>query len=141
MVIQKLYGLVGALLLLLMGCAGLADYDVDLPGGYSIVRTSAHQVKIAPKHPDKSGWGADVIPAKVIEAAWNENYILAKQLDLIEDPNNQNGYQIPDSTSEYFWIIELQSNTVIGPLTEKEFQNKKHEFGLTEDLKKVEDFL
>ncbi len=36
-------------LLLLTGCAGLGDYDIDLPGDYSIVRTTAHNVTIAPK--------------------------------------------------------------------------------------------
>ncbi|BAK16353.1 putative multicopper oxidase [Solibacillus silvestris StLB046] len=36
-------------ILILTGCAGLADFSIDLPGHYSIVRTSAHNVTIAPK--------------------------------------------------------------------------------------------
>ncbi|UOE95153.1 hypothetical protein [Alkalihalobacillus sp. LMS39] len=43
-------------LLILTSCSGMADYNVDLPGEYSVVRTSAHQVTIAPKI-DDSHWG------------------------------------------------------------------------------------
>ena len=49
---------------IISGCAGLADYEADLPGGYSIVRTSAHSVFIAPKKQEKVIGGASVIPTK-----------------------------------------------------------------------------
>ncbi|WP_158512572.1 hypothetical protein [Rummeliibacillus stabekisii] len=42
-------------MLLVSGCAGLADYDVDLPGNYSIIRTSGHEITIA--HKTDIGWG------------------------------------------------------------------------------------
>ena len=127
-------------LIMLTGCAGLADYSLDLPGNYSIVRTSAHQVKVAPKISD-SHWGSDVIPTKVTEVAWDDNYILAKQLGLVNDPKSSNGYQIPNNDDVHFWILEIKSGEVLGPLDEVNFVEKKNEFGISESviLKKIED--
>jgi len=123
---------------MLTGCAGLADYSIDLPGNYSVVRTSAHQVTLAPKISD-THWGADVIPTKVTEVAWDDDYILVKQLGLMDDPDSSNGYQIPNNDDEHFWILEFKSGKVFGPLDEDEFIEKKNEFGISENviLKKV----
>ncbi|MGE7024408.1 DUF3997 domain-containing protein [Solibacillus cecembensis] len=127
-------------LIMLTGCAGLADYSLDLPGNYSIVRTSAHQVKVAPKI-SESHWGSDVIPTKVTEVAWDDNYILAKQLGLVNDPKSSNGYQIPNNDDVHFWILEIKSGEVFGPLDEVNFVEKKNEFDISESviLKKIED--
>ena len=127
-------------LIMLTGCAGLADYSLDLPGNYSIVRTSAHQVKVALKISD-SHWGSDVIPTKVTEVAWDDSYILAKQLGLVNDPKSSNGYQIPNNDDVHFWILEIKSGEVFGPLDEVNFVEKKNEFGISESviLKKIED--
>ena len=127
-------------LIMLTGCAGLADYSLDLPGNYSIVRTSAHQVKVALKISD-SHWGSDVIPTKVTEVAWDDSYILAKQLGLVNDPKSSNGYQIPKNDDVHFWILEIKSGEVFGPLDEVNFVEKKNEFGISESviLKKIED--
>ena len=125
---------------MLTGCAGLADYSIVLPGNYSVVRTSAHQVTLAPKISD-SHWGTDVIPTKVTEVTWDDNYILVKQLGLMNDPNSSNGYQIPNSDDEHFWILEFKSGKVFGPLDEDNFVEKKNELGISESvkLKKIED--
>ncbi len=127
-------------LIMLTGCAGLVDYSLDLPGNYSIVRTSAHQVKVAPKISD-SHWGSDVIPTKVTEVAWDDNYILAKQLGLVNDPKSSNGYQIPNNEDVQFWIIEIKSGKIFGPLDEVNFVEKKKEFGISESviIKKIGD--
>ena len=127
-------------LLVLTGCAGLADYSIDLPEDYSIVRTSAHQVTLAPKISD-THWGPDVIPTKVTEVTWDDNYILVKQLGLMDDPNSSNGYQIPNKDDEHFWILEVKSGMVFGPLDENHFVEKKNELGISESviLKKIED--
>lgn len=124
----------------LTGCAGLADYSVDLPGGNSVVRSSAHQVTIAPKISD-SHWGASIIPAKVTEVAWNDHYIVAKQLGMMNDPKSNNGYQIANNDDRHYWILGISTGAVFGPLNEEEFEEKKKEFGIASDvvLKKVED--
>lgn len=127
-------------LLILTGCPGMADYSVDLPGDYSVVRTSAHQVKIAPKKSDTI-WGSDIIPTKVTELVWDDNYILAKQLGLKEDPDSNNGYQIPNTDDVHFWILEFKTGEVFGPLDEDGFREKKNELGISQDveLKKIQD--
>lgn len=126
--------------LLLTGCAGLADYSLDLPESYSIVRTSAHQVTIARKT-SESSWGSDVIPAKITEAAWDHHYILAKQLGLMDDPSSSNSYQIPNNEDIHFWIVEIKSGKVFGPLDEENFAEKKKELGISKSvkLKEIED--
>ncbi|MBS4220091.1 DUF3997 domain-containing protein [Bacillus sp. FJAT-49711] len=126
--------------LILTGCEGLADYSVDLPGGYSVIRTSAHQVTIAPKESETS-WGRDIIPTKVTELVWDDNYILAKQLGLKEDSDSKNGYQIPNKDDIHFWILNFNTGEVFGSLDEKDFREKKVELDISEDvvLKKVGD--
>lgn len=127
-------------ILLLTGCAGLADYSVDLPGNYSVVRTSAHQVILAHKISD-THWGPDVIPTKVTEVTWDDNYILVKQLGLMDDPDSSNGYQIANKDDEHFWFLEIESGKVVGPLNKDEFIEKKQELGISKSvkLKKIED--
>jgi hypothetical protein len=120
-------------IMMLTGCAGLADYSYDLPGDYSIVRTSAHQVTIAPKI-SESNWGSDIIPKKVTEVAWDDNYILAKQLGLMNDPSSSNGYQIPNNDEFYYWIIEFKNGEVFGPLDEEGFIKMKNDLGIFDDL-------
>ncbi|MFJ8236106.1 DUF3997 domain-containing protein [Ureibacillus sp. NPDC094379] len=121
------------LLLLQTGCAGLADYSVELPGNYSIVRTSAHQVTISPKNGD-TGWESPAIPTKVTEVAWNENHILAKQLGLMKDPDSSNGYKIPNKEDVHFWLLEVESGEVMGPFDETSFNDKKKEIGISKVL-------
>lgn len=118
----------------------MADYSVDLPGEYSVVRTSAHQVTIAPKIGD-SHWGSGTIPTKVTELAWDDTYIFAKQLGLQENPNSSNGYQIPNNNDVHFWILEFKSGKVFGPFDEDSFVKKRNELGISTsvELKKIED--
>ncbi len=111
-------------ILFLTGCPGASDYDIDLPGNYSIVRLSAHEVEIAPKT-SENGWGKAVIPAKVMEAGWNDKYIIVKQVDLIKDPESDNGMEIPDEKNYHFWILEIKNGKVIGPLDDVDFTKKK----------------
>lgn len=117
-----------ASLLFSSGCAGAADYDIDLPGNYSILRTSAHHVTIAPKT-SENGWGANIVPAEVIEVGWNAEYIIAKQ--------------IKGGKNYYFWIIRLNDEKVTGPLNDSELISKKEEYGINKDiiLKKVQDLI
>ncbi|TXK80055.1 DUF3997 domain-containing protein [Paenibacillus sp. N3.4] len=117
----------------LSGCAGLGDFDVKLPNSLSVVRTSAHQVTISPQT-SESSWGAPLIPAKVVQVAWDEKYILVKQLSLKADPKSTNGYEIPDESKVSYWIIDSDSR-VIGPMDEGDFNLKKKELEISEDVK------
>ncbi|TKI52821.1 DUF3997 domain-containing protein [Lysinibacillus mangiferihumi] len=114
--------------IIVSGCAGLADYDIDLPGNYSILRTSADEITIAPK--TEIGWGPNVIPARVVAAGWNEKYIIAKQ-KVLESENEF-----------YFWILNIETGVSEGPFNKNDFQKKREEYEISKDveLTNVEDF-
>lgn len=139
---RQVYSLFIAIIsiVLLTGCSGASDYEVDLPGNYSIVRTSAHQVIIAPKTSQDS-WDSAIIPAKVTEVGWNKTYMIAKQINLINDLESSNGYEIPDEQDAHFWIIQLETGKVTGPMDYSALTKKKEELQIAKDivLKKVED--
>ncbi|MBU9713694.1 DUF3997 domain-containing protein [Evansella tamaricis] len=118
---------------LLTGCAGMADYDVELPGNYSILRTSAHQVTIALKTGEDS-WGSEIIPAKVTEVGWDENYIIAKQVKLTQDKNRENNYKIPDEQNYQYWILSIETGDLTGPLDEGRLTDKRKEYKISDAI-------
>lgn len=124
-----IYLLIVILSLTLYGCAGLADFEIDLSGGYQLVRSSADYVYVY------SG-SSTVIPKKVIEIAWDDDYILAKQLGLKrkypDNPNNTT--EIPDESKVNYWIIDINKSKVYGPLTDKDFTEKKKELSISGKL-------
>ncbi|MBW5457298.1 DUF3997 domain-containing protein [Clostridium sporogenes] len=63
------------------GCAGLGDFEISLPKGYSVFRSSAHVITIN-KRENENSLDETVISAKVDEIAWNDKYILVKQVAL-----------------------------------------------------------
>ncbi|MWV44317.1 DUF3997 domain-containing protein [Paenibacillus sp. HJL G12] len=123
-----------SLFTLLIGCAGLADYDIDLPGNYSIVRLSAHQIIIAPKLTDDS-WGSAVIPTEVASVGWNDDFILAMQYSMMKDPTSSNGYEIPDTSKMNYWIIDIGQNQIRGPMNLTDFDETKTKLKIPETLK------
>lgn len=136
------FALLAALLIMVQGCAGLGDYDVELPGGYSVVRTSGHQVTISPKE-SSSSWGSPVVPAKVVQVAWDETYIVAKQLGLTQDPNRTTSYEIPDETKVYYWILNIKTKEIHGPLGQEDYEHKKTELHIPDTvmLKDLSDYI
>ncbi len=106
-----------SILIGLTGCAGAADYDIDLPGEYSILRTSADRVIIAPKT-GTDIWREAAVPAKVTEVGWNDDYILAKQMK--------------GEKNHAYWIIQLSNDYVTGPLSDSSFSEKKEELRLSD---------
>ncbi|GIQ69693.1 hypothetical protein XYCOK13_25170 [Xylanibacillus composti] len=121
-------------LLLLTGCPGAADYDLDLPGNYSVIRTSAHHVTIALKLGERGPWSENLIPTKVTEVAWDDRYILAKQGKLKPDLNSPNGYLIPDPLNYQFWILDIDTGEVSGPYDEHGFAEKRNELNIAGEI-------
>lgn len=91
---------------------GVADYSYDLPGGYQLVRSSVHEISIIPKE----GWDPrnppPMVPAKVVEVAFDDRYILAKRYELKPDPKSTNGYEIPDETKVQYYILDTLTSTM-----------------------------
>lgn len=113
------------LCLCLIGCAGASDYDIDLPGNYSIVRLSAEEIILAPKVKDGL-WGETIIPTKIIEAGWNNDVIVCKQ-------ENVNTKEIN------YWIINIHDGETIGPIDHQKFEEELKAKRVTDiKLEKVE---
>lgn len=127
--------LIISLSMILYGCAGAGDFDIDLSGGYSLIRSSAHMVTIN-KRESEAIWGEAIIPAKVIELAWNDNYILAKREGLkLRNPDNPDDrYEIPDESKIDYWILDVENGEVYGKLNEQDFIKKKNELGVPNSL-------
>jgi hypothetical protein len=123
----------------LAGCAGLADYEINLDNGYRIDRLSAHVIAIYGDKPiksdDKSFHNHLYVPAKVTDVWWNKEYIVAKQIVLVAD---ERGYEQPPekpSLDDFqYWLIDVRNHQVLGPLTEKELESETNKLGLTEKI-------
>ena len=118
-------------------------YDIKLPNGYSLISSSAHNLTLN-KQIDENNWGEAIIPAEIVEIAWDDNYILTKQLGLKRrNPNNiDDTYEIQDESKVSYWILEIESGTVYGPLKDNEFAEKKKELSISTDtvLKNLYDY-
>jgi hypothetical protein len=113
---------------ILYGCLpNPGDYDIDLPNNYSLVRSSAHIVTIN-KQIDEGVWNSSIIPEKVTELSCNDEYVLAKQVDLkFRNPNDPNDtYKIPDESKVNYWILDVNKDIAYGPFNETEFYEKKN---------------
>src|SRR5262245_4446096 len=122
---------------------GLQDYHYEMCGGYCVVRSSAHQVVVAPKL-GESAWASSdptAIPAKVVEVAWDERFVIAKR-QLLHRPD-PGGIERPVSGSYDFWVIDTRDKVRYGPLTADEFEAKRAEVGVSPDiaLRKVTSYL
>lgn len=112
------------IIMLISGCAGLGDYDIDLPGNYSILRTSGDQITIAPQN--EIGWGENIVPAKVIEVGWNKKYIIAKQKKV-------------DNDEVFYWILNVETGNAEKFLNSSDFEEKIKDYEIEIEMKKVED--
>lgn len=121
--------------LTLFGCAGAGDYDIELSGGYSLIRSSAHQVTIN-KRQSETSWESAVIPTKIVEIAWDDKYILAKQVGLKRrnPKDSKDTYEIPDESKVSYWILEVKDGNIYGPLTDKDFDEKKKELNISKEM-------
>lgn len=122
---------------ILSGCAGASDYHIDLPGNYSLISTSDYQVTINEKNEIEGSWkSSPVIPAKIVEMAYDENYVLVKQLGLKRrNPNDSSDtYEIPDETKINYWILDTALGIARGPVSENEFYEKKIEFSISDEI-------
>ncbi|EJO5347742.1 DUF3997 domain-containing protein [Clostridium botulinum] len=121
--------------LLLYGCAGAMDFQISLPRGYSVLRSSAHMITINKKKYENS-LDETVIPAKVDEIVWNDKYILVKQIALKkrDTSNEDDAYEIPDQSKVYYWIIQIDTDEVYSLLSYEEFMEKKKELHIPNNL-------
>jgi hypothetical protein len=114
---EKLYCLLSifAVAILVVGCPfmGLA-YEEDLVNGYAVwAADKMEQAAVVKKHKGSSS-ATHVVPATVFAYGWNDDFIIAKQHPRKKDKK-------VDTNLTYWYIVEVASGNVHGPLSEDEF--------------------
>lgn len=128
-----------ALSFVLTGCAGMADYSISLDNGYRIDRLSAHEIAIYGDEPiqtsDNTRSDYLYVPAKVTDIWWNNQYIIAKKIELF---TTENGYKEPPQNISYeditYWIIDMKNHQILETIHENELQNATEKLGITEEI-------
>ncbi len=92
---------------------GINDFSCKLSGDYNLYH--AHETFIT-----KGKSAGVVIDENVIGIAWNIDFILAEQ-----------------SKDEilYYWIIDIKTDIIYGPLIKNDFIGKKKDFNISDELK------
>ena len=89
-------------------------YEEDLVNGYAVWAADVmEQAKIVKKHKENSS-ATLVVPATVFAYGWNDDFIIAKQHPRKKDRK-------VDTNLTYWYIVEVASGNVHGPLSEDEF--------------------
>jgi len=120
----SLFAVVTSLLSGVHGCIwteGLWYEDDDLPGEYAVwavdERSNAAIV-------EKKGGGlaGSVVPSMVFAYGWNDDFIIAKQ-----HPRHATESHRIDMSITHWYLIEVQTKTIHGPLTEDAFHELRNE--------------
>ncbi|GLC88532.1 DUF3997 domain-containing protein [Lysinibacillus piscis] len=119
-------------LILLTGCAGLADYTIPLPNGYRIDRTSAQQISIYSEEPIANEQNYRYTPPKITHIWWNDDFIIAKQAIL---KSENNCVAVPTEGKYAFWIIDMHAHLVYGPFDKNALAQQKELLGLPQKIK------
>ncbi len=133
-------GVLGAAFIILVS-PGQYDYSYDIVNNFELIRSSAHDITIIPK--DRYSTENEIIPTKVVEVAWNNRYVIAKQYGMKKayPEEADNTYEIPDETVVNYWILDTENKERYGPFSYEEFSTKLQEFNLTNlQLKPVTEY-
>jgi len=117
------------LLLAALACGGIGlAYEHDLTGDYAIwAGDLLEQAAVVKKIPDSSS-ASTVVNPMVFAYGWNEDFIIAKQ-----HPNLDDFDEIDTQTTNWF-IVNVKTQKVYGPMTEKEFAQRRQELGVPQEL-------
>ena len=112
------------ILLILMGflfmLGGLA-YEDDLVGEYAVLAVDTRNDAAVCMD------GLQVVSPMVVAYGWNDDFILAKRHPTLDG-------RTPDLYTTAWYLIEVRSAKVHGPLTEQEFTGLRAELGVPEEL-------
>lgn len=118
--------------ILLTSCATTSNQShYSVSDEYELINVGSDALELFPK--SDALYASQYIPAKVIEIAWNDAFILAKQIEETDDPNNPDA-SMTNQAIENYWIIDLKNNRRFGPYTKKQFDEQKQEFRISEQL-------
>ena len=123
-------------MIFLSGCfgSGMEDYSYTVGSGYMLVRTSGHQISVVPI--DENDGTKPEIKAKVVQIAWDERYVRAKQLGLKKaySDNPNNSYEVPDENVVKYFILDTIDLKLYGEFNFDEFQQQEKELRIAEKM-------
>ena len=128
---EKLYCLLSifAVAIFVGGCPFLGPvYKEDLGNGYVVcaldVMENAHIIIKDKERPSGGSW---VVPRTVFAYGWNKDFILAKRHPEKKD-------RTVDTSVTYWYIVEVASGKVHGPLSEGEFNSLRTKLKVPAEL-------
>jgi hypothetical protein len=121
--------LTGLLLLLALACGGIGlAYEYDLTADYAIWAPDTNaQAAVVQKIPDSSS-AVTVIGPMVVRFGWNADFIIAQQHPV------QDGFDELNTGVTDWFILEVATEEVHGPLTEEAFGRLRQSLGVPETL-------
>lgn len=111
------------------GCAGLGDFEFDVCGGYRVFRSDANSVLVIPKVGGRTE--GSYIPSKVVEVAWDERFVIAKQLGYTDFPGKG---PMPDEAKAGYWILDTALKKAYGPYALDDFEQNKQALGVSSGI-------
>lgn len=124
--------------LFIVGC-GIGDYSYTIGANYKIFASSAYQVSIIPKY----GYAyseENTLPPCIVEVAWNDEYIIAKQYGL-KRQDERSSYEVIDYSVVNYWILNMDDKKRYGPFNHEEFKQELEKRNLTSlELKNIDEY-
>ena len=122
----------------LTGCAfgsGMQDYSYNVGTGYTLYRVSAHNIIVTPTN-GNDGTKPEINP-KVVEIAWNERYVLVKQIGMKRKYpyNPDSSYEIPDNSKVAYFILDTVELKLYGGYDLKEFSEQRKLLEISDEMK------
>jgi hypothetical protein len=118
-----------AVAILVVGCPRIGEfYHEGLGNGYAVCAADViEQTSVVKMHKGSSS-GTTVVFPTVFAYGWNEDFILAKQ-----HPLNEMDWKVDASITNWY-IVEVASGSVHGPLSEGEFNKLKTELKVPAEI-------
>ena len=102
-------------------------YKEDLGNGYVVWALDVmEKAAVFKKHKRVTG-GLEVVPPTVFAYGWNDDFILAKRYP-------QKEHRKFDTSITYWYIVEVASGNVHGPLSEGEFNKLRTELKVPAEI-------
>lgn len=117
---------IGFRILLLMSGPRSGDWQAPVVGGYEVWRGSTDVIVVVNNDSDEE---TPKIPKKVVKLDHNDTFIIAKQQGFdVQFDGNQREELIPDQFK--YWILNVKTDEIWGPLEIEEFAAKREELGV-----------
>lgn len=115
---------------LLVGCAGAADYEIELINGFKVVRSSAEKICIG--SPDYS-YDKVLVPLYT-------NYEEGEY--VIQVGHDKERYIISKTNLDNYYILDTKDVLVSGPFDKEKFDITKEKIGIPEsvELKDLDEY-